>query len=187
MPTPLARYLPRAQYLLLDLQRIGEQDPPSSDLVTSLGKMEREPSPENLRRVMRDLTGRFRGTGFAELRQALFSWVAGAAEAWQIPKEELARMQTLTEEETMYERVKEMREQVHRDGIQQGLEQGLERGRAEGRALVGRLATRKFGAQTAAQLSRVLEEIADPEQLAEVADAIMDCDSDAELFARVGV
>ena len=59
--------------------------------------------------------------------------------------------------------------------------------RAEGRALVGRLATRKFGAQTAEQLSRILEDIADPEQLAEVADAIMDCDSDAELFARVGV
>ena len=191
VPTPLARYLPRAQYLLLDLQMIGEEDPPSTDLVTSLGKMEWEPSPENLQRVMRSLTGRFRGTGFAELRKALFSWVAGAAEAWQIPKEELAKMQTLTEDETMYERVREMREQVHRDGIQkgleQGLEQGLERGRAEGRALVGRLATRKFGAQTAAQLSRVLEDMADPEQLAEVADAIMDCDSDAELFARVGV
>ena len=100
-------------------------------------------------------------------------------------------MQTSMEEETMYERVREMREQVHRDGIQkgleQGLEQGLERGRAEGRALVGRLATRKFGAQTAEQLSRVLDDMADPEQLAEVADAIMDCDSDAELFARVGV
>ena len=191
VPTPLARYLPRAQFLLLDLQRIGAQNPPSTDLVTSLGKMEREPSPENLRRVMRDLTGRFRGTGFAELRKALFSWVAGAAEAWQIPKEELAKMQTLTEDETMYERVREMREQVRRDGIQkgleQGLEEGLERGRAEGRALVGRLATRKFGAQTAEQLSRVLDDMADPERLAEVADAIMDCDSDAELFARVGM
>ena len=90
----------------------------------------------------------------------------------------------------MYERVKEMREQVHRDGIQKGLEQGLEKGReharAEGRALLVRLATRKFGAQTARQLSRFLEDIADPEQLAEVADAILDCDSDAELFARVG-
>ena len=94
------------------------------------------------------------------------------------------------EEETMYERVKEMREQVHQDGVQKGLErgleQGLERGRAEGRALVGRLATRKFGAETAEQLFRVLEDIADPERLAEVADAIIDCDSDAELFARVG-
>ena len=53
--------------------------------------------------------------------------MAGAAEAWQIPKEELARIRTATEDETMYEGVKEMREQVHRDGI----EKGLERGRAE--------------------------------------------------------
>ncbi len=194
VPTPLPRYLPRARYLLLDLQRIGEQGRTSTDLVTSLAKMEREPSPENLRQVMRGLAGRFPGPVFTELRKALVSWVAGAAEAWQIPEKELVRMTTSMEEETMYERVKEMREQVHRDGVQKGLEQGLERGleqglergRAEGRALVGRLATRKFGAETAEQLSRVLEDIADPEKLAEVADAIIDCDSDAELFARVG-
>ena len=75
----------------------------------------------------------------------------------------------------MWDRVSEMREQVHRDGIRKGLEQGLERGLeqglergAEGRALVGRLATRKFGAETAEQLSRVLEDIADPERLAEI-------------------
>ena len=187
-PPPLPRYLPRARYLLLDLQRIGERDPPSTDPVTSLGRMEREPSPENLRRVMRGLRGRFRGPEFDELRRALSSWVAGAAEAWQIPEEELERIRTATEDETMFERVKEMREQVHRDGIAKGLEQGLERGRAEeGRALVGRLATRKFGARTAKRLSRVLEDIWDPERLAEVADAIIDCDSDAELFARIGM
>ncbi|MCY3676350.1 MAG: hypothetical protein OXH66_01975 [Gemmatimonadetes bacterium] len=152
---------------------------------------------------MRGLTGRFPGPGFAELREALFSWVAGAAEAWQIPKEEVVRMRMSMEDETMYERVKEMREQAHSAGVEvglergleQGLERGLERGleqgleqgrRAEGRALVARLATRKFGAETAEQLSRVLEDIADPERLAEIADAIIDCDSDAELFARVG-
>ena len=159
-------------------------------LVTSLGKMERKPSPENLRRVMRGLTGRFPGPGFAELREALFSWVAGAAEAWQIPEEEVVRMRKSMEDETMYERVKEMREQAHSAGVEVGLERGLEQGleqgrRAEGRALVERLTTRKFGAETAAQLSRMLEDIADPERLAEVADAIIDCDSDAELFARV--
>jgi len=52
---------------------------------------------------------------------------------------------------------------------------------------VGRLATRKFGTETAAHLSRVLEKVTDPEKLAEVADAIIDCDSDAELLARVGM
>jgi len=101
-------------------------------------------------------------------------------------------MQTSMEDERMFERVQEMREQVHRDGVRKGLrrglEQGLERGRAEGRrALVGRLATRKFGTETAAHLSRVLEKVTDPEKLAEVADAIIDCDSDAELLARVGM
>ncbi len=34
---PLAQYLPSFRYLLLDLQRLGEQDPGSRDLVTSLG------------------------------------------------------------------------------------------------------------------------------------------------------
>ena len=154
--------------------------------------MERQPSPENLRQVMSGLKGRFQGPGFDELREALSSWVAGVAEAWQIPEEELARIRTATEDETMFERVKEMREQVHRDGIAKGLEQGLERGRAEGRAeegraLVGRLATKKFGTRTARRLSRILEDIADPERLAEAADAIIDCDSDAELLARIGM
>ena len=83
----------------------------------------------------------------------------------------------------MYERIREMREQVRRDGV----EEGLERGRAEERAaLLGRLATRKFGAETAAELSRILEVVADPNRIAEVADAIIDCDSGKELFARVG-
>ena len=188
MPPPLPLYLPQGRYLLLDLQRISERDPPSTDLVTSLGRMERQPSPENLRQVMGGLKGRFQGPGFDELREALSSWVAGVAEAWQIPEEELARIRTATEDETMFERVKEMREQVHRDGIAKGLEQGRAEGRAEeGRALVGRLATRKFGTRTARRLSRILEDIANPERLAEAADAIIDCDSDAELFARIGM
>ena len=53
----------------------------SRDLVTSLGIMEREPTPESLERVMQGLMRRFRGPEFAELHQALDSWVAGAAEA----------------------------------------------------------------------------------------------------------
>ncbi len=83
----------------------------------------------------------------------------------------------------MYERIREMREQVRRDGV----EEGLERGRAEERAaLLGRLATRKFGTAVAEELSRMLEGVGDPNRIAEVADAIIDCDSGKELFARVG-
>ncbi len=164
------------------MQRIGEQDPKSGDLVTSLGIMEREPTPENLRRVMRGLIRRFQGPEFAELHQALHSWVAGAAEAWQIPEADLARMMSFTEDEEMYERAKELRDQVHRDGVRQGLEQGRIRERA---LLVRRFATRKFGAETAERLTRILEDRADADRLDEVVDAIIDCDSGAELFARV--
>ena len=125
---PLAQYLPSFRYLVLDLQRIGEKGPESRDLVTSLGIVERDPTPENLQRVKQGLIRRFRGPEFAELHQALDSWVAEAAEAWQIPEADLAEMMSSTEDEEMYERAKELRDRVHRDGVRQGLEQGLEEG-----------------------------------------------------------
>ena len=183
---PLAQYLPSFRYLVLDLQRIGEQDPQSRDLVTSLGIVERDPTPENLQRVMRGLMRRFQAPEFAGLHQALNSWVAGAAEAWQISKADLARMMSFTEDEDMYERAKELRDRVHRDGVREGLEQGMEAGRIREQALmVRRFATRKFGAETAERLTRILEDMADADRIDEVVDAIIDCDSGAELVARV--
>ena len=179
---PLAQYLPSFRYLVLDLQRIGGEDPGSRDLVTSLGRMERNPTPESLQRVMRGLFRRFRGPEFAELHQALHSWVAGAREAWQISEADLVGMMSFTEDENMYERAKELRDRVHRDGVRQGLEQGR---RSRERALVRRLAARKFGTETAERLTRMLEDIADADRIDEVFDAIVDCDSGAELFARV--
>ena len=112
----------------------------------------------------------------------MYSWVAGAAEAWQIPEADLARMMSFTEDEEMYERAKELRDQVHRDGVRQGLEQGRIRERA---LVVRRFATRKFGAETAERLTQILEDMADADRIDEVVDAIIDCDSGAELFARV--
>ena len=127
---------------------------------------------------MRSLFRRFRGPEFAELHQALDSWVAEAAEAWQIPEADLAEMMSSTEDEEMYERAKELRDQVHRDGVRQG--------RAEERMLlVRRIATRKFGPETTERLTRILEDMADADRIDEVVDAIVDCDSGAELFARV--
>ncbi len=124
------------------------------------------------------------------IRSVTRAGVAGAAEAWQISEADLAEMMSFTEDEDMYERAKELRDQVHRDGVRQGLEAGLEQGLEAGRIrerahLVRRLATRKFGAETAERLSRILEDLADADRIDEVFDAIVDCDSGAELFARV--
>ncbi|MDE2975860.1 MAG: Rpn family recombination-promoting nuclease/putative transposase [Gemmatimonadota bacterium] len=78
VPEALRRYLPRAAHVLLDLQRIGGRDPTSKDLATSLGRAERDPSEENLRRVVRDMADRFPGPVYAELRKVLVTWLAGA-------------------------------------------------------------------------------------------------------------
>lgn len=91
-------------------------------------------------------------------------------------------MMSFTEDENMYERAKELRDQVHRDGVRQGFEEGRIRERA---LLVRRFATRKFGTETAERLTRILEGMADADRIDEVFDAIVDCDSGPELFARV--
>ena len=122
-----------------------------------------------------DVGNRFGGQAQAVcIRSVTRAGVAGAAEAWQISKADLAEMMSFTEDEEMYERAKELRDRVHRDGVRQGLE-----------LAVRRLATRKFGAETAERLTRILEDRADADRIDEVVDAIVDCDSGAELFARV--
>ena len=53
------------------------------------------------------------------------------------------------------------------------------------RALLFRLATRRFGAETAECLSVALARVADPELLAEAGEWLVRCDTGAELLARV--
>ena len=71
-------------------------------------------------------------------------------------------------------------------GLEQGLERGLERGRAEGRAkLLVRLASRRFGAETAEQLAGLVRAMGG-EELARVGDAVVDCDTGDELLEVAG-
>ena len=63
--------------------------------------------------------------------------------------------------------------------------------RAEGRnegqiAVMRRQAARKFGAETAERLAERLAEIADPEQVGEISDWLIDCDDADALLARSG-
>ena len=55
------------------------------------------------------------GTSFPREPEAHL--VGCGLEAWQISKADLARMKSLTEDEDMYERAKELRDRVHRDGV----------------------------------------------------------------------
>ena len=65
------------------------------------------------------------------------------------------------------------------------LERGREQGREQGeRALLRRLAERRFGTETAAQLSELMADVAGAEDLLEVGDWILECGTSDELFER---
>ena len=68
--------------------------------------------------------------------------------------------------------------------LERGREQGRERGLEEERALLARQAARKFGAGTAERLAALLGGIDDPERLAEIGEAVIDCADGSALLAR---
>ena len=70
-------------------------------------------------------------------------------------------------------------------GIAQGREQGIAQGRAEERALLRRQAERRFGAETAGQVSELLAEAAGAEDLLEAGDWILECRTGSELLERL--
>ena len=70
-------------------------------------------------------------------------------------------------------------------GREEGREQGREQGRAEERRLLCRQAARKFDAGAAARLATALSDVADPERLAQVGEWIIECETAADLMARV--
>ena len=65
--------------------------------------------------------------------------------------------------------------------LRQGVEQGLE----HERALLRRQAASRFGAETAERLSGVLARIPDPEDLAEVGEWLVRCETGSEFLNRV--
>ena len=69
--------------------------------------------------------------------------------------------------------------------LERGREQGIAQGRAEERALLCRQAERRFGAETARQVSELLAEVTGAEDLLEAGDWILECRSGSELLERL--
>ena len=70
--------------------------------------------------------------------------------------------------------------------VEQGREEGREQGVQQGqRALLCRQAARKFDAAAGERLAAALAGVADPDRLAQVGDWIIECETAAELFARL--
>ena len=76
-------------------------------------------------------------------------------------------------------------EQGMRQGMQQGMRQGMQQGVQRQKDLLRRQAERRFDAETARQLSGMLDGF-DADRLIDVGDWIVDCASGDELLDRVG-
>ena len=78
---------------------------------------------------------------------------------------------------TLFERVQKWGEEERR--------QWLEEGRIDGeRDLVLRLVGRRYGPEAADQMVPVLERLSDPDRIAAVADAVIECETVEELITR---
>ena len=82
-------------------------------------------------------------------------------------------------------RIRAWRDELVEQGIKRGQAQGIEQGRADERVLLCRLAARRFGTETAQRLSGFLEGLKAADELAVVGDWIVDCETGADLLARV--
>ena len=71
-------------------------------------------------------------------------------------------------------------------GVRQGIEQGILQGARQGQALVlRRQIERKFGGETAGQLSELLAQVSGPEHIDQVTDALLECATGEEFIERV--
>ncbi len=182
----LAARQPGLRHEVLDLRDRARHPLPGANVVSWIASLELDPSPDNVSRVAHRVLERYPGAKHARLREAFREWVLGAAASWGMGEEVLAEVQSLKEAEMIYAGVEELKERAHREGLGVGRTKGRAEGRVEGRAtMVCRQARLKFGAETAEQLSRLIEGIVDPERIARIGDRIIECETGAELLARV--
>ena len=112
---------------------------------------------------------------------------AGRAEIRALLARQLGADGADAEEPAMLEhRMDEREQEWFRQGREEGIRRGRDEGRAEERALLLRQAARRFGAETAEALGRLLEGVDDADRLAEVGEMIVDCRTGGELLDRAG-
>ena len=83
----------------------------------------------------------------------------------------------------------EMAERFHRsldELVQPGARQGRQQGRRQGQKMVlRRQIVRRFGEETAGQVSDVIERLRGPEGIDRVTDALLECGTEEEFIERV--
>lgn len=172
----LARYQPSQRYLLLDEGAIGDEDLPLDNRMSALVALENSTSVEELLRVLGEAFARFDGAEDEGLRAALYEWarhspMTGQGEALPSRRELEGGSEMATLQEA---HAREWKARVLREGREQG--------RMD---LLRRQAKRKFGARATERFAAMLDDLDDPERLAEIGDWLIECDTADTLLQRM--
>ena len=179
-------------HVVLDLQSASAQDLlPADSLLGWLGALERKPWGV-FPRVRAWLAERWAGEEQASFRRAFAAWTdermraAGVpAERRRVVEQRIIQPEEAPEMEQTYEQwVEEQERRGVAKGVKQGVAKGVKQGVARGhREMVLRLASRKFGAETAKRLEGLVGAM-EPEQLVQVGYAVAECDTGDAMLAE---
>ena len=150
LPNALARYCPQHRYHLIDEGRIGPDTlDQASSVAAELVRLEvlATDGPEAVRPILRRLSARLQGPGYASLRRALTVWFARVLLRRLMPDERFPELHDLTEVETMLaEHVEEWTQKWKREGVREGILEGELQGKLKGKAdALKRLLRGRFG------------------------------------------
>ena len=197
VPEELLGYQPRQRYLLIEIRAQNPASLPLDNVLAMIARFEQAPTAQALEELAGSLGDWLDATGEPELAGAFVAWIthvlaqrfgpAGRTLQRKLRNEEEGTMTTLIERARKWgeERDQLWLQKGFEKGFEKGIEKGLEKGLERERELVHRQVTRRFGPGTAERLLPVLERISEQEDIARVADAVVECESAEEFLRRV--
>ena len=190
----LARLQPSNRYALLDMQRADAGGVPEDNAVGLQVALEQAMLEEKMP-VLHRVEAALAGRGHEGLRQAFTAWLRRSleedygvfADGGKALRNELDRLEKAGEVVKMGSLAAERWKERNRQRDARVFARAMEQGRAEGlefhRSQLGSLASRRFGSDAGERLSALLTGVSEPERLASVGEAIIDCGTGAELLA----
>jgi len=187
-------YQPRLRYLLIEIRAQDPASLPPDNVLAVMARFEQAPTAEGLEPLIVALSDWLAAVGEPELDAAFWEWIERVLTLRHGPKgERLQRTLRRRREEkgtmTLIERARKWGEERDQLWLQKGIEQGVERERRASiqreLELVHRMVSRRFGPRAAKQLRPMLAGLSDQEDIALVADAVIECETAEEFLRRV--
>ena len=168
----------RLPYQVLDMRAVPGRSLRKRRILTWLRELERDGGTGKVRAVLDEVLEAYPGPEHAGVPEAFALWALGAARQWGRSEEELSKITNLTEARDVYTQIDEEMARLRAEGHRKGHREGS-------RTVLERQVAKKFGADAAVQLSGLIGDLDGRDELDAAADAVIECDTVAELLTRL--